>query len=48
MVFVGFLGVLPKLLAVLPMQVGVSIQVRAAKPEIEDDGLLTTMFIVPF
>ena len=48
MVFVSILGVLPKSLSVLLVQVAVSQQVAAAQPEVEDDKLSNTMFIDPF
>jgi len=48
MVFVSILGVLPKSLSVLLVQVAVSQQVAAAQPEVEDDELSNTMFIDPF
>jgi len=47
-VFAGVLGVLPKSLFVLLMQVAVSQQVAAAEPEVEDDELSNTMLTVPF
>jgi len=47
-VFVGVLGVLLKSLSVLLVQVTVSQQVAAAKPEDEDDELSNTIFTVPF
>jgi len=48
MVFVGVLGVLPKSLSVLLVQVAVSQQLAAAASEVDDDELSGTMFTVPF
>ena len=48
MVFVSILSVLPKSLSVLLVQVAVTQQVAAARPEVEDDELSDTMFLILF